>query len=197
MCGTNSARFQYYFQFFDCSRQWRWKSFQEQLEFTIHGETIDFLRYYKNFPELNHIFHSQVHKKNLLLKKDSTKCSNLETDAHYLDHVIMYKDSVESISECCDFCNMNPACNVWSLQLELKRCFLKSTRGARLGDTAYISGFSDKCKCSLLILVGKSLKKKLTHTTSFIFLRLWNHVNSHTDHHGADYTKLHRPVQPQ
>ncbi len=58
----------------------------------------------------------------------------------------MYRDSVDSISECCDFCNMNPACNVWSLQLELKRCFLKSTRGARLGDTAYISGFSDKCK---------------------------------------------------
>ena len=77
---------------------------------------------------------------------ESAQCSNLETDAHYLDHVIMYKDSVESIGECCQFCNLNPACNVWSLQRDFKRCFLKSARGARLGDTAYISGFSDKCR---------------------------------------------------
>jgi hypothetical protein len=85
---------------------------------------------------------------------DSAQCSNLESDAHYLDHVILYKDNVESISECCEFCNLNPACNVWSLQIEFKRCFLKSTRGARLGDTGYISGFSDKCKYLFIFLAN-------------------------------------------
>jgi len=73
-------------------------------------------------------------------------CSNQETDFDYQHFIFVYKDNVRTITECCDFCNSNARCIVWSLQFEINRCYLKYERGKRVFARGFTSGFSDECK---------------------------------------------------
>ena len=69
----------------------------------------------------------------------------------------MYKDNVESASDCCKFCHSNIKCALWTLQSNIGRCYLKHKRGNKLKDVRYISGFSDRCKyISVFILINKN-----------------------------------------
>jgi hypothetical protein len=84
--------------------------------------------------------------------KTHVKCANLEFDSYYLDFLLIYKDNVKSYDECCEFCNSNTRCVVWTLKVDTGRCYLKYDRGAKLTDTGFVSGFSEKCKLSFLLL---------------------------------------------
>ena len=56
-----------------------------------------------------------------------------------------FKENVNTIEECCDFCNENNGCIIWSLQIENKRCWIKSERGPKFNQTGVISGYSNEC----------------------------------------------------
>jgi len=73
-------------------------------------------------------------------------CWLSETDTDYQNFIFVYKDNVETADLCCEFCNSNSRCRVWSLQTEVKRCYLKFDRGARVYNRGFISGFSYTCK---------------------------------------------------
>jgi hypothetical protein len=75
-----------------------------------------------------------------------SSCSNIDLQSHYLDFVFIYKDNVQSTSDCCEFCNSNIRCVVWTLQQNIGRCYLKYKRGSRLIEPGYASGFSNACK---------------------------------------------------
>ncbi len=92
------------------------------------------------------------------------KCSNLEFDSYYLDFLLIYKDNVKSYDECCEFCNSNTRCVVWTLKVDTGRCYLKYDRGAKLTDTGFVSGFSEKCKFSYF------LPYRLAHSSLFSIL---------------------------
>lgn len=76
----------------------------------------------------------------------TSACANIETDTNYLNFILNYKDNVNSTSDCCDFCNANIRCIIWSLDLDLNRCWLKYDRGARISLNGVHSGFSNACK---------------------------------------------------
>ena len=85
------------------------------------------------------------HFVNLFFHIQVNACSNIEVETTYNGYILMYKDNVETATECCEFCNSNIKCEVWTLQSNIGRCFLKHKRGNRLIDTRFISGFSNKC----------------------------------------------------
>jgi len=87
-----------------------------------------------------------------IVDKAHVKCANLEFDSYYLDFLLIYKDNVKSYDECCEFCNSNTRCVVWTLKVDTGRCYLKYDRGAKLSDTGFVSGFSEKCKFLFLVI---------------------------------------------
>lgn len=76
---------------------------------------------------------------------ENASCWFTETDSDYQNFIFVYKDNVQTASECCQFCNSNSRCRVWSLQSEIGRCYLKFDRGARVYNHGFVSGFSNSC----------------------------------------------------
>ena len=78
-------------------------------------------------------------------KYENESCWFSESDSDYQNFIFVYKDNVGSPGECCQFCNSNSRCMVWSLQTEIGRCYLKFDRGARVYNHGFVSGFSNIC----------------------------------------------------
>ena len=76
---------------------------------------------------------------------ENGSCWFYELDSDYQNFIFVYKDNVETTDQCCQFCNSNSKCMVWSLQKEIGRCYLKFERGARVYNRGFISGFSNNC----------------------------------------------------
>ena len=76
---------------------------------------------------------------------ENGSCWFYEQDSDYQNFIFVYKDNVETTEQCCQFCNSNSKCMVWSLQKEIGRCYLKFERGARVYNRGFISGFSNNC----------------------------------------------------
>jgi hypothetical protein len=76
---------------------------------------------------------------------ENASCWFYEQDSDYQNFIFVYKDNVETTEQCCQFCNSNSKCMVWSLQKEIGRCYLKFERVARVYNRGFISGFSNNC----------------------------------------------------
>ena len=132
--------------------------------------------------------------------QDTSTCSNIETDVSYLNYILNYKDNVNSTNDCCDFCNANIRCVIWSLDLDINRCWLKYDRGARVVSNGISSGFSASCKTLGLFFECRLTSSEMMMSCVNLRLRQLdetvnnhgsNYLNTCTDHHHTGHHHNH------